>query len=149
MKPAVFIAAVIAAAVVQSTLLEGLKVFAVKPDLLFVALFIAALSFDRSWALCIALVCGLLKDLLGTSAVALHTVLMPAACWALVQVQRRISLDNYLVGAGVLFLMLLVYDIIAQIVLGVVSFRVLFVQPLYTAAVFLLVAGRLVPWLRR
>lgn len=149
MKEAVFLAVVIAAAVVQSTLLEGLKVFAVKPDILFVALFIAALSFERSWALCIAVACGLLKDLLGTSAVALHTVLMPASCWALVQVQRRISLDNPFIGAGVLFVMLTAYDIAAQVVLGVVSLRVLFVQPLYTAAVFFLVCGRLVPWLKR
>lgn len=149
MKEIIFVLVVFLAALVQCTLLEGVKLFTVKPDLLFVCVFVAAAFLERSWSLCIAVICGLLQDVLGSAPVAMHVVLMPCASWVFGQVSRRTPLDNPLVGAVVLLLTLFAYNVVVSMLLGVVSLRVLLVQPLYSAVIFLLAAGRLAPLLRR
>ncbi len=153
MKNIVFLLIIFAAAVIQSTLAGHLKIFGVKPDLLFVLVFSASLNFERGSAIFFALVCGILKDSLGTLSFGIHILMYPLWSLAVLNLSKRISFDHPAVSAVFLFFMVFVHALILRFApfdgYGCVSlpgfFRVGIMEGLYTSAVFVY-AG---PLLRR
>lgn len=153
MKKIIFLALIIAAAAVQATLMNGFRVFGVKPDLFWIMAMAGALYFDLPSAVVFGVICGLLKDCMSAPAVGAYVVAMPVWSVAVRAFSRRISFDYITVSA--LFLALLIFvnsaviRCIPPVSPGPLSFmafmRVGILESLYTALAFMLVC----PWLRR
>jgi rod shape-determining protein MreD len=153
MKRIIFSALIVAAALMQSTLINGIRIFGVKPDLLWIMVMAAALYFDLSAAVVFAVLSGLLKDSLGTSTFGVFIVLLPLWTVVVRSLSKRISFDYLPVSSVFLAVMIFVNAIIIRSIPPAVNVQLSFmaflrisvIESLYTAFVFVWIG----PWLRR
>jgi rod shape-determining protein MreD len=103
MKKRFFLLALIMLAIFQVTLLDGFKVFYIKPDFLFISVVLAALFFDLKWAVIFGASAGALKDIFSLSAFGLNTVLFAAWTYLVAKLSRKISIENDLLRAVLIF----------------------------------------------
>ncbi|MDD2702959.1 MAG: rod shape-determining protein MreD [Candidatus Omnitrophica bacterium] len=155
MKNLRFFLIIVAAAVLQSSVVDYFRVFRVSPDLLLICVVLASLHAGWRGALALSFLGGVLKDCLGLNPAGFYTVLFPLIGFITVKLSRDLAIDNGPFGALFIFVVAFICDICIMISLGflgtVVSrgimFRILAVEPLYTAGFFLLVCGVLKPLL--
>lgn len=114
MKKRFFLLALIILAIFQVTLLDGFKIFYIKPDFLFINVVLAALFFDLKWAVLFGVSAGALKDIFSLSAFGLNTVLFAAWTYLVVKLSRKISIENDLLRAVLIFVITFSNAVVAR-----------------------------------
>ncbi|MEI6631983.1 MAG: rod shape-determining protein MreD, partial [bacterium] len=77
MNKTIFLLSIALLALLQATVLDYLKFFWVKPDLLLAVVVIASLSFRMRWAILSAFLAGFLKDVMGVYPFGINTIFFP------------------------------------------------------------------------
>ena len=134
--------AVSACALLQVSVLDSVRIFGVKPDLLVICVVIASLRCERGFALLAALLCGILKDTFSVTAFGLHTFLFPVLSMAVIFAARKIALDTIGLASCAAFALVIVYDAASRLAYALLGqgisvaayLRISFLQALYTAA---------------
>ena len=94
MKKWVFFLVIFVCALLQPTVLNSIRFFGVKPDLLLICVVIAALEFELKWALILSVSAGLLKDSLGVQSFGFNAIMFGAWSLLIIRLKRDISFDN-------------------------------------------------------
>jgi len=139
----IFLFIIIACALLQITILNYIKIFNVKPDLLFISVVITSLLLEFRSAVLFSIFAGILKDALSINAFGINTILFALSCCLIIALSKKISLDNNLIRMASVFVIMLINNIITRLIflflgnfisLGV-FLRVTFIESLYTALV--------------
>jgi rod shape-determining protein MreD len=131
----------------QITILDYFKVFGVKPDLILIAVFSAALFLDLKPALGIGLLAGVFKDAFTSNALSFNSILFPLWVFLIAKLIKRVSIEDNISRIFLLFIIALLNNIISGLVLiysaGFLSFgiflRITFLASIYTALIFALI----------
>jgi rod shape-determining protein MreD len=141
MKNLFFLLALFVIVVIQATVLDYLRVFGVKPDLLIGFAVIISVYSDLRWALFFSILAGLFKDLLGSSGFGINIFLLPLWSYLIWKLSRKISIDDTIGISVTAFLTVLVNDIASHMLyiylgkyvsLGI-FLRIMLIGSLYTA----------------
>ena len=117
MKARIFIIFTAILGILQVTLLNSFKVFGVKPDLLLIIIFIAALSLELKPALGIGLLAGIFKDAFSLTPPGVSTILFPVWIFLIAKLIREVSIDDNLTRMLLFFVVVLLNNIISGLVL--------------------------------
>lgn len=132
--------------IVQLTLMDYFKLFGVKPDLLLISVILASLFYDMRWALLCSVFAGILKDVFGAAAFGINTSLFCLFSFAIIELAKKISIDNAFRQASLVFIISFLYNLTIGIVsiysgnfipLGI-FLKILFISSAYTALLYLL-----------
>lgn len=139
---------IIISCLIQVTLLDCIKIFGIKPDLLLVSgLMISLFSIDLKWALVSGIFAGMLKDIFCLNAFGINTLLFALWSFLIVKLAKEISFDYHFIRATLIFIIMVINNIITRLVLlslgkfvplGV-SLRIIFLESFYTAILALLI----------
>lgn len=133
----------VALVIVQATLLDHVRVLAVKPDLVFCAVIIAGLIFylEQKTVLATGIAAGMLKDALAGGPFGVNTLLFPA--WGLLaaRLARKVSTDSFFFrGAFVLAAVILndilnwiIYACLGRVIPAGAFLRIVLLESVYTA----------------
>lgn len=147
MKKPTFALIIFILAVAQSSVLNSLRVWNVKPDLLLICAVIAGLFFELKGALLLALLAGLLKDALCGNAFGINTLLFPLWVFLINWLSKKMPLENILLRASLVFIATALNTIFSRLINFSLesqfsiwmSLRVLILESVYTAAVSALI----------
>ncbi len=128
----------------QVGLLQNLRVFGVKPELLLICVVVVSLYFDVEYALIFSLLVGIFKDTFSIYGFGVNTFLLPVLSFLLMKLSRKVALDNTPVLCAGVFLVTIFYDIIIRIISGYLGagipfwafLRISLLESLYTALIF-------------
>jgi rod shape-determining protein MreD len=142
-----FLLLILALALIQVSLLEPLRIFGVKPDLLLISVVISAIYFEFGWAVSFSLFAGILKDTFSAGDFGMSTLFFPVVALLIIQLNKRLTIENYISCSVVTFLASIIYDGLVRslsmymndFVSYPVFFRVSILGALYTAVVFFVV----------
>lgn len=141
MKNLVFLLALFVIVVIQETILDYLRVFGVKPDLLLGFVVIVSVYSNWRWALFFSILAGLFKDLFGSSSFGINIFLLPLWGCLISKLSRKISIDDTIGISVTAFLTVLINDIASRMLylylgkyvsLGI-FLRIMLIGSLYTA----------------
>lgn len=147
MKNFIFIVIIIIFGLLQTTILNYVNIFNIKPDLLLISVIIASLFFEPIWAISLSIFAGILKDVFSLNAFGMHTILFFLWSFLIIKLSRKITLDNNYIKLVLIFIIAILNNIIIRLIflflgnfisLGL-FLRISFIEPLYTAFIFLLV----------
>lgn len=153
MRKFVFLVIVLLLGLLQVTILDWIKLFNLKPDLLLISVVIAALFFNLRWALFFSLFAGIFKDAFATLPFGINTFLFVLWALCIVRLSRQISLEENLLRLVLIFVIALLQNIITGlalvysgnfIALGI-FLRIVLLGSLYTAVAFALVSRIIKP----
>jgi len=147
MKQWYFVFIIIIFGLIQPTLLEGVRLFNIKPDLLLITVVISSLSLEIKFAVSFSILAGFLKDTLGINSFGINILLFPLWSLFIIKISKKISFDSNLVRILCIFAVTFLNDLSCRLILlflgypiGVGIFlRVAFFGSFYTAAVLPLV----------
>ena len=147
MKNWIFLICILIFALLQTTMLDYVKIFGVKPDLLLIGIVLAGIYFEVRWALFISLFSGILKDFLGINTFGINTLLFPLICFLVIQLNKKLSIDNYFLGSIVTFICTLLYAAATRLIFLYLNnsislsvfLRIAFFEALYTSLIFSLI----------
>ena len=142
MKKRFFLAAIILSLILESGPLNYFKAFSVKPSLSLILLTIASLCFNLRWALCFALILGVLEAIFSAGIFWLRPFLFLLFSFLIVKLSKKILLDTLILRLILIFLLSLAYNItlrvffscFARLVPLGIFFRITFLGALYTIA---------------
>ena len=144
MKNSIFIAAIIIFALLQTTILNCVTIFNVKPDLLLSSVIIASLFFKPQWAIPLSIFAGILKDIFSVNVFGLNSILFFLWSFLIIKLSRKISFDSNYVRLVLVFIIAILNNIITRLIflflgnfisLGL-FLRITFIESLYTALIF-------------
>lgn len=126
---------------IHLTCLHYFGIFQAKPDLFLLIVFISALYFQLRWAIVVAVLAGLFKDIFGMGSFGIDILLFCLWSFLIKETCRRISIDDNLTRMLFIFIIALVHNIIsglAVVYLGSfipfgIFVRIVFLGSLYTA----------------
>ena len=156
MKKWVSLVAILAVALLEAMLVDHFKIYGAKPDLLLITLVILAgfFLFQLRWLISLAIIAGIFKDIFSANIFGVNTLLF--CCWAIliVRISRRMSIDDNLRRAILIFAIALLQSIGTRIISVLwgnpitwgIFLRVSFLSAIYTLIVSPLIFR--VPWLR-
>jgi rod shape-determining protein MreD len=156
MKTKLFLILIVLFALAQATLMGYLKFFGVMPDILLAVVFIAAVSFSPKQALCLSVCAGMIKDVLSVYPVGINTLIFPLWCFIIIQLSRKISLDQRLFSSLIVGIITFCNGIITHLIFffdgnGIsllVLLRIAVIESLYTAMILPVVFKAAGPVLR-
>lgn len=133
--------------VLQSTLLDYIKIFNVKPDLVLVAIIIISLSLDLKWVMMFSYLAGLFKDTLGIEPLGLNILALPLIGFLVFKLSKKIIIETNYMKIATVFTAVILENLIAILCLilmgsGIpigIFFRFTIVGSIYTALLFPLV----------
>ena len=136
----------VAAALLQVSVLDYLKVLGVKPDLLLVGVFWASIVFQQREALALSAGAGILKDIFTPYSFGTNTLLFALFSLMIIRLGKEISIDSNPVRFIVLYIVAFcnatatrfIFFFLGNIVPLHVFLRVAFLGSLYTALTALL-----------
>lgn len=131
-------------AFIQVSVLEPLRVFGVKPDLLLISVVVSGIYFEFGWAIFFSLFAGILKDVFSVGDFGMSTLFFPVLAFLIIQLNKRLTIENAVSCGVVTFLASLVYDGLVRslavymndFVSYPVFFRVSILGALYTSIAF-------------
>jgi len=146
-KKLIFIAAIIISGLLQATILNYVNIFNIKPDLLLISVIISGLFFEPAWAISLGVFAGILKDIFSVNSFGVHTVLFFLWSFLIIKLSRKISFDSNYTRLALIFIIAIFNNITIRLILlfsgSFISWgiflRITFIEPLYTAFIFLLV----------
>ena len=133
--------------ILQSTALDYLKIFNVKPDLVLAALIILGLSLDLKWVMVFSYLAGFLKDMLGSLPFGLNTLAFPLLGFLVFKLSKKIAIETKYMKAATVFMAVILENLIAfvcfiftglDISLGIFS-RFTIVSSIYTVLILILI----------
>lgn len=133
-----FAFAIIAAAILQTTIFNYLRIFSVKPDLLLLSVATASLIFNFRAAFMSAIFCAILKDALMVNAFGMNIILFPSYVFLLKRISKSISLDNNFIRIFLVFGLAVIDALLTRLFLWHkfipigISLKVIFIGSLYT-----------------
>ncbi len=149
MKKWLLLCVIVIFSILEVTILDYFKIFNIKPDLFLIGVLMASLSFSFQPRLAILLSAssGMLKDILGINAFGINTLLFALWSFLIIKLSRKITLDNNLISAGVMFIIVILNGAAIKIIFlfsgkfmpWAVFLRTAFLESLYTALVLPLV----------
>jgi rod shape-determining protein MreD len=133
--------------ILQVTLLDNFKVFSVKPDLILIAVFIAALFLNLKFALGIGLLAGLFKDAFSINTFGFSAVFFPVWVVLISELIKRVSIEDNISRILLLFAVAILNNIVGGLILAYsigflsvgIFLRITFLGSLYTALIFPLI----------
>lgn len=148
MRNLFFLLVIVIFSIFQVTILDNFRIFNAKPDLLLISVVMAGLCFEFKWALLLSIFIGILKDTLCINTFGINTLLFPLWALIMIELSKKISVDNNFMRAVFVFIVVISNTIITKsiflflnnsvIPLGI-FIRTLFFESLYTALIFPLV----------
>jgi rod shape-determining protein MreD len=144
MPKLVFAVAIIAAALVQATIIGYLRVFGAQPDLLLCCTLYAGLSFSPAWAAALGLSAGALKDMLGAGSWGINAFLFASWGYLVAQLSRKVPTDEKIMRLPLAVAVALLQNIISAaaaigsgiaVPAGIIT-RNIIIGSAYTGAVF-------------
>jgi len=152
MRKSVIFIFLVLAAFLQISLLDYLKVFGVKPDLLLISVFWVSLVFQPKEALVLSAGAGILKDIFTPYSFGINTFLFVMFSLLIIRLGREISIDSNPVRFIVLYIVSFcntaatrfIFFFLGNIVPLHVFLRVAFLGSFYTALIALL-SFRIIP----
>lgn len=143
MKERQFFYIVAACCLVQASVLNIFRVFAVKPDLIFICVAASAFFLPARRALCVSILCGLFKDIFGAGKFGMNVFFLCAWCVLIIKLSKEISVEDNYIFAALIFILVLINDIamwLALFYLGNaipagIFLRITILEALYTALV--------------
>jgi rod shape-determining protein MreD len=147
MRNWIFLIFILIFALFQTTMLDYVKIFGVKPDLFLISVVLAGIYFESRWALFISLSSGILKDTFGINTFGINTLLLPLLCLLIIQLNKKLSIDNNFLSSIVTFIVAMLYAALARLVFLYldnfipysVFLRISFLEALYTSLIFSLI----------
>ena len=127
--------------IIQITLLHYFSIFQVTPDLFLLIVFVSALFLQLGWAIFVAVLAGIFKDVLGMGSFGIDILLF--SLWSLLikEACRKLAIDDNFSRVLFIFIIALVHNIISGLTaiyfgsfipLGI-FIRIVFLGSLYTA----------------
>jgi len=147
MRNWIFLIAIVILGLIQVTILNYVKIFNIKPDLLLISLLLSSLFFEMKWAFILGVFAGILKDIFTIDAFGTNTLLFALWAYLIVKLSKKISIDNNYIRVPLMFIITLFTSIITRLILLTqgnaipfgITLRIMFLEPLYTALIFPLV----------
>ncbi|MFC1805003.1 rod shape-determining protein MreD [Candidatus Omnitrophota bacterium] len=138
-----FFAALVILCFIQVAVLDSVKLFGVKPDLLLLGAVAAAMVFKMERALAFAALAGLLKDCFTADTFGTNTLLFPLWAFLIIRLLRSISLETGLRLALLVLVTAVSQNLAVRMIKAFLgrgvplgsTLRVLLFGSLYTAAV--------------
>lgn len=146
MKNLIFLLVIIISGLFQVTILNCIKVFGVKPDLLLCCAVLAGVFFKRSWAFAFSLFAGTIKDIFGQETFGLNVMLFFLWNYLVVELSKKISIEDSPVLGVVMFIVVFCNDIASRFIFLFLGRHIFFgiflkvtlVESVYTALALLL-----------
>ncbi len=143
MKKWNFLLIILALGLLQVTVLDYLRFFYARPDLLLISVAIAALVFDLRSSLIFGVFAGFLKDVFSPGAFGLNTVLFPLWGYLVFRLSRLIPIEEDILRMGLVFILAILHNAVMGVLLisqgEMISFgiflRIAVVQAILTALV--------------
>ena len=147
MRKSIIFIFLVLAALLQVSILDYLKVFGVKPDLLLVCVFWVSIVFQPKQALALSAGAGILKDIFTPYSFGINTFLFVLFSLLIIRLGREISIDSNPVRFIVLYIVSFcntaaarfIFFFLGNIVPLHVFLRAAFLGSLYTALTAILV----------
>lgn len=147
MKNWIFFLIVIVLGLLQVTILNYLKIFGVKPDLLLISAVFASLVFDFKWAFVLSVFAGMFKDVFTANTFGINTLLFPLWSFLIVRLNKEITIDYNFIRMALIFIISVVHNTITGLALvysgsfipAGIFLGIVFPQSIYTALVLPLV----------
>lgn len=147
MKTAVYALLMLAFCLLQATWLNALRIFSVKPDILLITMVISTLNFAPKKAIALSVYAGVLKDILSPFSFGIYTLLFPLWSFLIIQLSRKIAIDNTLLYSVLAAIIVILHSIGAHVTLAFLGetmpfgifLRIMILGAFYTAAVMPLV----------
>jgi rod shape-determining protein MreD len=138
-----YLSGIILLGFLQVSILDTFRVWNVKPDLLLIGMAVSGVYLSGGWALSLGILAGLWKDVFSTGPFGVNTLLFSLWSLALIKLARKISIDNYIIFAGTIavivaldaILLRLVFLYFGKVVSLGIFLRILVLETIYTAAV--------------
>ncbi len=145
MKKTYFLFVIIGLALIHVTILNGFRLFLIKPDLLLVSVVIASLSFNLPWAIGCSIFAGMLKDIIDINI--FNTLFFAIWSFLIIKLSKRIELENKYLQAALVFIIVIVNNTVKRIInfsLGNsipfgIFFKILILESIYTVIIWLLI----------
>ncbi len=99
----------------QPVFLQAFQMFWVKPDLIILAVVIASIYLDFGWAMSVAILGGITKDVLGLNYFGMNILVLPFYCYSIKEISRKISLDNDFINMGILGAVIIVNTLLLRL----------------------------------
>jgi len=117
MKKWVFFLVIFVCALLQPTVLNSIRFFGVKPDLLLICVVIAALEFELKWALIFSVLAGLFKELLGVQPSGFNAIMFGFWSLLIIRLKRDVSFDNLYMVIALTAVVTLVHHLLVGLAL--------------------------------
>jgi rod shape-determining protein MreD len=149
MRILILIVIILVLSLLQVTFFEYFTFFNIRPDLLLVTLVLVSLRMSFSgWPLVLGLIAGFLKDSSGIGGFGLNSFLFPFWCFLVLNLSRKITLENNFLRGLLVFVVALLHNIITGLsviymggfILPGIFLRIVFFDSLYTAIALPLLA---------
>jgi len=142
-----FYLCVIICAIVQATMLDYIRLWSVKPDLLLLCCVVVGLTLSLRDGLYLGILAGFLKDILSLNHYGISTLFFPLVVFLVFKLSTKIATENSSLSAMVVFFVVILNEVVSKILLeffGVfipagVFLRVIILEALYTAIISILV----------
>ena len=142
-----FLVTIVILGLLQVTLLNYVRIFNVKPDLLLISLVISSLFFGMKWAFILGVSAGITKDVFAANTFGTNTLLFAIWTYLIIKLSKKIAIDNNYTRLPLVFIIVLSNSIISRLILLTqgnvvplgITLRIIFFEPLYTALIFPLV----------
>lgn len=141
MKKRILFLIIIICGLLQVTILNNIRVFNAKPDLLLICMVLASLTFELKWAFALSVFCGVFKDIFFQAPFGINTLLFSLWCLLIVELAKKISIDFDLIKIGLILIVSIFHNIVIGIIviyagnfipLGI-FLRVVSIESVYTA----------------
>lgn len=142
MKNARYILFIIVCGILQLSLLNYLKFFGVKPDLLLACVVLVSLSCPLRWALGLSLFAGVFKDIFSAGNFGINTLLFPLWSLFIIILNKKIRIEGNYLRMAVAFMVVFFQGLLSGLtpaytdkpIMAAVLARIVLLTSLYTAA---------------
>lgn len=147
MRVSVFLVTALILVVFQLTSLSYFRLFGVSPDLFLICVFIASLFFELRWSIIFSVLLGIFKDSFSPDTFGLNIILFSLWSFLIVKVSRKITIEDNITRALLLFIVALLQNIISGLLLFYsggnvptgIFLRIILLGSLYTALILPLI----------
>jgi rod shape-determining protein MreD len=114
MKKWHYFALIFSCLLLQLTFLRYFAFFAVKPNLILIALVISCLTLNWRWAIILGAFAGFTKQLLSINTIPLDVFFYPLVCFLVVRISRKVSFENNLLRMALVAAAVLLESIVTR-----------------------------------
>jgi rod shape-determining protein MreD len=126
MRNWIFLPAIIILGLSQATILDFIRVFNAKPDLLLSSAVFVSLVLPWRWAFGLSIFAGFFKDMLAVESFGINTLLFSLWSWLVYRLSRKISIETSLLRALLVFIIVFLHQLVAGLLLVLSGARVSF-----------------------